>query len=124
MGTAPDPNASEVSAEGVFDRARFLASAGGDPELLHELAQLFLDDCPQRLSALRDALARRDRSALETAAHTLKGSAGYIGASDVFAAAAEVEAIARSGDLADADAACAKLQQATVHLVQVLSAIR
>ena len=124
MGTAPNLNASGVSAEGVFDQATFLASAGGDLDLLHELAQLFLDDCPQRLSALRDALARRDRSALESAAHTLKGSAGYIGAAEVFAAAAEVEAIARCGDLADADFACDKLQQATVHLVHVLAAIR
>ena len=109
--------------ETVFDRARFLSNVDGDVELLREFAQLFLEDGPQRLRALHDALDRRDRHGLETAAHTLKGSAGYIGASLVFAAADELETIARSGDLADAASACAKLYDATAQLLQILAAM-
>ena len=112
------------TADGVFDRGRFLANVDGNLELMHEVVQLFLADCPRRLAALHDAMARRDRRALEHAAHTLKGSAGYISAPGVFTAADEVEAIARCGDLADADDACAKLQQETRHLAQVLARLR
>jgi two-component system sensor histidine kinase/response regulator len=106
----------------VFNRARFLASVDGNLEALHEIAQLFLEDCCRRLSALDDALARRDRAALESAAHMLKGSAGYIGAERMFAAAEAVEAMARRDDLAQAHGACARLARATMDLADVLAA--
>jgi two-component system sensor histidine kinase/response regulator len=109
------------AAHGVFDRGRFLANVDGNLKLMHEVAQLFLEDCPRRLAALDDAMTRRDRVALEHAAHILKGSAGYISAPGVFTAADEVETIARCGDLADVDDACAKLQREARHLAQVLS---
>ena len=112
------------SPDGVFDKGRFLANVDGNLELMHEVAQLFLEDCPRRLAALHEAMARRDRAALEHAAHKLKGSAGYISAPGVFTAADEVEAIARCGDLADADDACARLQQETRQLAQVLASLR
>ena len=112
------------TADEIFDRGRFLANVDGNLELMHEVAQLFLEDCPRRLAALHDAMARRDRAALEQAAHTLKGSAGYISASGVYTAADAVEAIARCGDLADADDACAKLQRETRQLAQLLASLR
>ena len=106
----------------VFDRVRFLASVDGNLEALHEVAQLFLADCYRRLAALDDALARGDRAALESAAHMLKGSAGYIGAERMCAAADEVEAMARRGELAQAHDACAELALATIDLAQALAA--
>ncbi len=108
----------------VFDRGRFLANVDGNLELMHEIAQLFLEECPRRLNALRDAVARRDRAALEQAAHTLKGSAGYISASGVFTAADTVETLARFGDFEEAHRACARLQQETHQLAQVLASLR
>jgi two-component system sensor histidine kinase/response regulator len=111
-------------ADEVFDQGRFLANVDGNLELMREVAQLFLEDCPRRLAALQDAMLRRDRRALEHTAHTLKGSAGYLSAPGVFTAADEVETIARCGDLADANHACAKLQQETRQLAQVLASLR
>ena len=108
----------------IFDRHRFLANVDGNLELAREVAQLFLDDCPRRLAALRDAMVRRDCAALEQAAHTLKGSAGYISAPDVFTAADAVETIARCGDLTAANDACARLQHATGQLVQALAGLK
>jgi HPt (histidine-containing phosphotransfer) domain-containing protein len=107
----------------VFDRGKFLANVDGNLELMQEVVNLFLADCPRRLAALHNAVAQGDRTALEHAAHMLKGSAGYIGASAVFTAALEVETIARCGDLADAHHACAKLQRETRHLEQVLASL-
>ena len=118
------PMNTRRSPDWVFDRGRFLANVDGNLDLMHEVTKLFLEDCPRRLAALRDAMARRDRTALEQAAHKLKGSAGYISAPGVFTAADEVEAIARCGDLADADDACARLQQETRELVQMLASLR
>jgi len=106
----------------VFDRGRFLASVDGDLTVLREIAQLFLEDCYRRLAALDDALARGDRAALESVAHMLKGSAGYIGAERMLAAAEAVEAMARRGELAQAHGACARLTQATVDFAAALAA--
>src|SRR5436190_21129724 len=58
---APDPVQSVL--------ARLGASAGGtDPDFLREVLDLFLTDAPQRLAAIRQALARADAGALERAA--------------------------------------------------------
>jgi len=107
----------------VFDHGAFLANVDGDLDLMREIAQLFLEDCPRRLAALHDAMMRRDRAALEHAAHTLKGSAGYISAPRVFTAAHAVETLARCGDLADANDACARLHQETRQLAQALAGL-
>lgn len=116
-------HANHVGANEAFDRRKFLASVDGNLEPLREVAQLFLEDYPRRLAAIRDALARRDCAALENAAHMLKGSAGYICADSVFDAAVEVETIARSGDLARAGRACTKLQQETGRLARALATV-
>ncbi len=112
------------SSTEVFDRARFLASVDGNMGVVREIAQLFAEDCPRRLAALRGALDGHDFPGLESAAHLLKGSAGYIGASNMFAAAIRLERFARNGDLARARIACARLEKETVRLVQALAAIR
>jgi len=114
---------TSIAAATVFDHHRFLANVDGNLDLMREIAQLFLEDCPRRLAALHDAMARRDRAALEQAAHTLKGSAGYISAPGVFLAADAVETIARCGDLSAVDDACTRLQLETRQLVQALAGL-
>ena len=37
-----------------------LSSLEGDTELLHEIVGLFLEDCPKRLSAIREGIATGD----------------------------------------------------------------
>lgn len=105
----------------VFDKARFLASLDGNVEAFREIAGLFVGDCPRRLTALHNALASCDWAALESAAHMLKGSAGYIGAANVFAAAEEVETLTRCGNISRIHQACAKLHRETAHLLKVLA---
>ncbi|MBI4583568.1 MAG: Hpt domain-containing protein [Planctomycetes bacterium] len=52
----------------------------GEPDILEEVIQTFLEDTPQRLAALREALADHDWTLLGKAAHTLKGSSRNLGA--------------------------------------------
>ena len=53
---------------------------GSSPEFARELVDLFVQDSWERLDALSQALEARDRNALRTVAHALKGSAGAVGA--------------------------------------------
>lgn len=78
-----------------------LALMEGDRDLLVELIEVFFEDAPQRVEAVRRALADRDAEALYKAAHALKGSAGNFGAPsiNVVGRANRLEALARENDL-------------------------
>jgi HPt (histidine-containing phosphotransfer) domain-containing protein len=76
-----------------------LALMDGDRELLLELIDVFLEDAPQRIQAVRSALADRNADAVYRAAHALKGSAGNFGAPEVVRRANRLEALARENDL-------------------------
>lgn len=81
------------SGVGTFDMAAALERVDGDASLLKELAGLFLDEAPQRMAEIRQAITQRDATTLQREAHTLKGSVGNFGARDAFEAARRLENI-------------------------------
>jgi PAS domain S-box-containing protein len=124
-GRGPNPpgKSGDGAAPEVMDRAEALARVGGDPVLLRELALVFVDAAGQQLDDLRAALARGDAQGVRCAAHALKGSVGTFGARPAFEAAARVERLARSGDLAEAGRACAALEEALASLRPAVAAL-
>jgi two-component system sensor histidine kinase BarA len=58
---------------------------------------LFLHDAPARLAEIRDGVARGDLPAAARAAHTLKGSAGHLGAKTLTLLAARFDEKVRAG---------------------------
>ena len=52
----------------------------GDPELLIDLIQMYLQDSPNKLAEINAGLEAQDYERVERAAHSLKGSAGNLGA--------------------------------------------
>ena len=94
----------------LLDRAVALERVGGDPQLLQEIAQLFLEQAPELIDQMRTALAAGDAKVLERAAHTFKGAVGNFGAEPALEAAKTLEFIARGGDLARAQGAFGRLQ--------------
>jgi HPt (histidine-containing phosphotransfer) domain-containing protein len=79
--------------------AQALARADGSEKLLHRVWQVFLDNLPRMWAAIQTAVASREASAIQHAAHTLKGSAGLIGAQAVTEAARALEMMAKSGKM-------------------------
>ena len=72
--------ASEKAVDaGVLDSLRALGGED-DPELFIELIQIFLDDTPQRMTQMAEALAGNDGEAIGQAAHALKSSCATLGA--------------------------------------------
>ena len=63
----------------VLDSLRELGGQD-DPELFIELVQIFLDDTPQRMQQIQEALANDDAESLGAAAHALKSSCANLGA--------------------------------------------
>jgi signal transduction histidine kinase/DNA-binding response OmpR family regulator len=93
----------ELASERVFDRSRaaaLLARVGGDPMLFRDVIELFLDDCPNQIDAIRQAIHDQQPDRVYRAAHKLKGSAGNFDAHEIMALLQRLEARARDGDLA------------------------
>jgi CheY-like chemotaxis protein len=114
---APDPPAG-----GAFDEAGALARTGGNRRLLGQVAALFRTDSETTIRQLDRALGRRDAEAVRVAAHTLKGSAANVGGAAARAVAADLEEMGRSGRLADAPQAIARLREEVARLIEALRA--
>lgn len=71
----------------------------GEPEILSELIELFLDEVPQQLGALREAVEKDDAPSVERIAHTLKGSSGNMGATRMVQICAELQDVGASANL-------------------------
>lgn len=76
----------------------------GEQSFLAEMIQIFFEDSPPRLAALRSALARGDAAEVTDVAHALKGSCSNFGAQDLERLCKSLESAGRSGQLDGADA--------------------
>jgi two-component system sensor histidine kinase/response regulator len=103
-----------------FDEAAFLARVDGDHTLLRELVELFLMDCPQRLTSLRQAIQDADWQAVERAAHSLKGAVSNFCARTAFDATLHLESLARTGDASRIAAAYSELEHELTRLQEAL----
>lgn len=107
----------------VIDNLRQLTPAG-EPDVLVEVLQLFLQDVPRRIARLRAACVAGDAAELQKTAHSLKGSAGNVGAQALFAISRQLDDLGREGDLTDAkqlvDALDAEFARVEVAIRQLL----
>jgi HPt (histidine-containing phosphotransfer) domain-containing protein len=85
----------------VIDGLRNLTPPG-EPDVLGEVLQMFLTEVPPRIVRLRIALAAGNIEEVHRAAHSLKGSAGNIGAQALHAVCKQLDEQGRSGDLSGA----------------------
>jgi HPt (histidine-containing phosphotransfer) domain-containing protein len=67
-------NAPGNAAAAVLDRKKAMARASGDRGLLVELAGIFLEETPETLSRMAQALERDDAKSMARLAHRLKGA--------------------------------------------------
>jgi HPt (histidine-containing phosphotransfer) domain-containing protein len=70
----------------------------GEPDLIVELIDLYLEDAPRRVAVMRESLAKRNWLSVKREAHSLRGSSGNLGALQMALICDEIEGI-ESGDL-------------------------
>ena len=92
-----------------------------ESDLLVELVEIFAEDTPARIAALREAFERDDAEDLRLAAHGLKGSSGSLGARRMARIAELVEVVGRSGALTGAAERIAELEDEFEHVCTELS---
>jgi HPt (histidine-containing phosphotransfer) domain-containing protein len=74
-----------------------LARLGGE-KLVRQMIDLFFEHATQHMAVVHQSDDKTDSRALEHAAHALKSSAGNLGATRLWEAAAEVEAAVATGN--------------------------
>jgi signal transduction histidine kinase/CheY-like chemotaxis protein len=102
------PTANSVLDPVTLEGLRKLGKSTGE-DILSKVAELFLEETPSRLKTLQDAAAQSDLKTVQHMAHSLKGSAGIIGASAFLKLCGELELVARGGS-----------QQAVLQRIQPL----
>jgi HPt (histidine-containing phosphotransfer) domain-containing protein len=83
----------------VLDLSRLQEAFEDDAAGIADLLEMALGTGRKHRTALEEGLAAGDASVVARAAHGIKGSAGTIGATEVYRLATELDARARTGDL-------------------------
>ena len=97
------------ATERPVDLSVALRWLGGDRHLLSELVGIFVEDGPKRLHAIRVALTASDVRQVEQVAHSLKGSASILGATQLQGAALALEDAAHDGHTENGPAMVAQI---------------
>ncbi|WP_438005947.1 response regulator [Sorangium sp. So ce321] len=113
---------SSIASRPMFDRTRALERTGGDADLLRELAEVFLEECPRWMADIDEAVTSGDARKLQRAAHSLKGGVDSFGARAAFDAAFALEKMARANELGSLAEAQFALRAQVERLVPELAA--
>ncbi|HKQ19539.1 MAG TPA: response regulator [Candidatus Eisenbacteria bacterium] len=94
--------------------------ADGGEEVARELIALFTEDAPARCAEIADAVRRGDTAGAGAAAHSLKSSAGTIGANRMARLCAQMEDAVAAGDLSALEALQKRLESENVSVAAYL----
>jgi len=108
----------------VLDEALFVSHVDNDPQLLRDLVDLFVEECPRLVEEIRVALERKDAKAVQRGAHSLRGSTRNLAAQMASEAALKLERLAQAGDLLHAESVLEELEFQLERLKPALLAVR
>jgi HPt (histidine-containing phosphotransfer) domain-containing protein len=99
-------------AEAVLNLQRLRDSAGGDQDLIRELAELYINDTGTRVPEMLAALEAQELGRVGRVAHGLKGASASLGCEEAAAAFRHVEEMGRAGIEDEIDVAVEQAQAA------------
>jgi CheY-like chemotaxis protein len=117
----PVPEAAVLNPEALEN---LLSMVGGKFEYLVELIDSILEDGPQLLAELNQAVEDGDATVVHRLAHSLKSNGADFGATTFSSLCKELEMLAKSGQLTGAAGLAAKMQAEYEKLETALEAIR
>ncbi len=85
----------------IEEKKQILAEVEADNGFMKAFVEDFLNDVPQDVQALEDALREEDHIRVERLAHSLKSVVGFFKALSTYELAKELEKLGREGNLKD-----------------------
>ena len=99
MTRTAEPAPTPIDKPSPVDLTEALEVVGGDIDILREATAVSLEELPQQLQALHEAMAQQDPKGVEAKAHRLKGVMGNVGGMDARAVAQKLETLGEQGNL-------------------------
>ncbi len=93
----------------------------GHEGFLARIATVFLDDAGRRVDAMEKGLEEQDAGSIQMAAHALKGSCSYLGATQLAELCRVMEERAEEGDLDGGSEAVTKIRDELATVSAVLT---
>jgi HPt (histidine-containing phosphotransfer) domain-containing protein len=106
---APLPEPTRNDAAMAFDREDFVERLLGNQDLARRLVRGFVDDMPEQIARLAQAVSNLDAETVRLVAHSIKGAAASVCGLEMQEIAHRLEQNGRAGDLAAASAALPEL---------------
>jgi len=92
----------------------------GEPDLVAELVELYINDTQARLTEIQTALKEKDTQALQIVAHSLKGSSGNLGIRRMAEICVVLEENLKKNSWDKAEAQVSELESEFLRVRQVL----
>ncbi len=96
----------------------------GEPDLIVELIDLYVEDAPNRLAVMRESLAKKNWLSLKREAHNLRGSSGSLGVLQIVRICEEIEGIQSSDLFPGVAALLVRLEQELERVLCIFRAER
>lgn len=114
-------NNRDVLDLSALDRLKEMV--GGDHAFLIELIHTFLEDAPNELARMRQALESRDAALLRRAAHSLKSNSADFGATALHQMCKQLEGLGKQGTFDGAFELVLKISAEYERVDQALRAV-
>ena len=122
-GASIPPEAGD-SAPGALTRGDVLSAVWGEEDLLHAVAQVWLETKDEFARDLERAVAARDAGALRSAGHRVKGAALSVGAHALAVTARALEDLGVSGTVpSEADELLIEYGKAAAEVTEVMRSV-
>jgi CheY-like chemotaxis protein len=116
----PAPDATDADETTILNTQQLLALGQDDRELMFEVIRTFTTDIPRLVGQLLEGLQARNASAIERAAHTIKGAALNVGGIRMAEIARDIERLAKELQVNACAEPVARLRQAFAELAEKL----
>lgn len=95
----------------IIDLPEVLERVQNDKELLAELIDIFLEDCPAKIGSIRESVKKKDFAQLRDVAHSIKGASGNISAKKLHAIFLQIEQAGKNNSLEGMEALLEELDR-------------
>ena len=122
-GRTSTSNHAPAAVVPAFDQDAALDNVGGDIATLKEIIEVYLQECPGWLKAMREGLESGDAAKVNRVAHTLKGGVSTFGPTRACGLAERLEIMGREKNLIGGEEVLAELEEAISELNPALEAV-